>query len=110
MNAGYDVRPLLRAVAVPVLVLHHAHDPVYPPEHGRYVAAHLPDARYVELPGNCHVPLSAAGAAERRRVAAEVADFLGDLGTGAGQTTARTASTSDSARSSTPSTPRRFVT
>jgi 3-oxoadipate enol-lactonase len=36
------------------LVLHGAEDRVVPPENGRMLAARLPHAEYVELPGHGH--------------------------------------------------------
>jgi len=36
---------------VPTLVLHHADDQVVLPAGGRYIADHIPGAKYVELPG-----------------------------------------------------------
>ena len=49
--AELDVRALLPTVRVPTLVVHHADDPFVPPELGKYVADHIPGAKYVELPG-----------------------------------------------------------
>jgi class 3 adenylate cyclase len=49
--AESDVRSLLPAVRVPTLILHHADDVIIPPAHGRYLADHIPGAKYVELPG-----------------------------------------------------------
>ena len=46
-----DVRALLPTVRVPTLVLHHTDDPVIPPEWGKYIADHIPGAKYVQLPG-----------------------------------------------------------
>ena len=46
-----DVRALLPTVRVPTLVVHHADDPLIPPEWGKYVADHISGAKYVELPG-----------------------------------------------------------
>ena len=46
-----DMRAVLPTVRVPTLVVHHADDPVIPPMLGRYVAEHIPGAKYVELPG-----------------------------------------------------------
>src|ERR1700739_3787469 len=46
-----DVRALLPTVRVPTLVVHHADDPLLPPEWGKYVADHISGAKYVELPG-----------------------------------------------------------
>ncbi len=49
--AEMDVRALLPAIRVPTLVVHHTDDPVVPPEWGKYVADHIPGAKYVEFPG-----------------------------------------------------------
>ena len=38
-------------IQVPTLVIHRAGATGFPVEHGRYLAAHIPGARYVELPG-----------------------------------------------------------
>jgi class 3 adenylate cyclase/pimeloyl-ACP methyl ester carboxylesterase len=46
-----DVRALLPAIRVPTLVVQHTDDPVIPPAMGKYVADHIPGAKYVELPG-----------------------------------------------------------
>ena len=46
-----DVRAVLPTVRVPTLVVQHADDPLIPPEWGKYVADHIPGAKYVELPG-----------------------------------------------------------
>ena len=46
-----DVRTVLPTIRVPTLVVQHADDPFIPPEWGKYVADHIPDAKYVELPG-----------------------------------------------------------
>ncbi len=47
-----DVRDSLPRVRVPVLVIQRRDDRITPPCHGRYLAAHLPDARYFEQPGD----------------------------------------------------------
>ena len=46
-----DVRAVLPSVRVPTLVLQHADDALIVPAMGKYVADHIPDAKYVELPG-----------------------------------------------------------
>jgi class 3 adenylate cyclase len=46
-----DVRALLPTVRVPTLILQHADDVFCPPAQGKYLADHIPDAKYVELPG-----------------------------------------------------------
>ena len=45
-----DVRAVLPTIRVPTLVVQHADDPFIPPG-GKYVADHIPGAKYVELPG-----------------------------------------------------------
>jgi class 3 adenylate cyclase len=46
-----DVRDVLPAIRVPTLVVHHTDDPLVPTAAGKYVADHIPGAKYVELPG-----------------------------------------------------------
>ena len=46
-----DVRAVLPTIRVPTLVVHHSDDTLIVPAMGRYVADHIPDAKYVELPG-----------------------------------------------------------
>ncbi|MGH7924528.1 MAG: alpha/beta fold hydrolase, partial [Candidatus Binatus sp.] len=57
MQANYeiDVRRILSAIRVPTLILHRQGDALVPIEAGRYLADHIPGARYVELPGNDHL-------------------------------------------------------
>jgi len=49
-----DVRQVLPAVRVPALVLHRTGDQTIRVGAGRYLAEHLPQARYIELPGDDH--------------------------------------------------------
>ncbi len=46
-----DVRAVLPTVRVPTLVLQHSDAVIVPPAKGKYIAEHIPDAKYVELPG-----------------------------------------------------------
>ena len=46
-----DVRDILPAIRVPTLVIHRADAREFRVEHGRYLAEHIPGAKYVELPG-----------------------------------------------------------
>jgi pimeloyl-ACP methyl ester carboxylesterase len=55
MNSGIDVRPVLSAVHVPTLVIHRANDTFINADAGRYIAQHIPGAKYVELPGEDHI-------------------------------------------------------
>jgi DNA-binding SARP family transcriptional activator/pimeloyl-ACP methyl ester carboxylesterase len=52
MIRAIDVRTVLPAISVPVLVIQRRDDRITPPCHGRYLADHLPDARYFEQPGD----------------------------------------------------------
>jgi pimeloyl-ACP methyl ester carboxylesterase len=51
-----DVRDVLPAVRVPTLVVHRAGNRWLTTQHGHYLAEHIPGARYVEVPGDDHVP------------------------------------------------------
>jgi class 3 adenylate cyclase len=50
-----DIRATLPAINVPTLVLHRTDDRIVTVEHARYMAEHIPDARYVELPRADHL-------------------------------------------------------
>jgi class 3 adenylate cyclase len=51
-----DVRDVLPTLRVPTLVLHRRGDRVVNRRAGKWMADQIPDARYVELPGNDHMP------------------------------------------------------
>jgi class 3 adenylate cyclase len=50
-----DVRPVLKSISVPTLVIHATDDPI-PVRGGRYLADHIPGARMVEVDGHDHAP------------------------------------------------------
>ncbi|MBV8953563.1 MAG: adenylate/guanylate cyclase domain-containing protein [Solirubrobacterales bacterium] len=52
MTAQVDVRAVLPTIQVPTLVLHRTGDRFADIRHSRYLQAHIPGARLVELPGN----------------------------------------------------------
>jgi pimeloyl-ACP methyl ester carboxylesterase/DNA-binding winged helix-turn-helix (wHTH) protein/class 3 adenylate cyclase len=56
MNAEIDVRHILPTIRVPTLVLHRTGDRCLLVHEGRYVASLIPDAKFVELPGDDHLP------------------------------------------------------
>jgi class 3 adenylate cyclase/pimeloyl-ACP methyl ester carboxylesterase len=60
-----DVSELLSKVSVPTLVMHKRDDQVQPFEAGRELAAGIPGARFVALPGQNHMPLSQDPETER---------------------------------------------
>jgi pimeloyl-ACP methyl ester carboxylesterase len=55
MNSFVDVRPILPILRVPTLVLQANGDQDVRVEEGRYLAAHIPGARYFELPSGDHL-------------------------------------------------------
>ena len=66
-----DIRPVLPTIHVPTLVIHFA-DSVIPGQGGRYLAEHIPGARFVEIEGLDHLPLIS----DMTSVAEEVERFL----------------------------------
>jgi class 3 adenylate cyclase len=56
MNSAIDIRAVLPSVSVPTLVLHRAGDRDSRTEESRYIAEHIPGARFVELTGDDHLP------------------------------------------------------
>jgi class 3 adenylate cyclase len=71
MISEIDTRHILPAIRVPTLVLHRVGDPVVTVEAGRYVAAHVPGAKYVELPGTDHALTDISD-----RILNEIEEFL----------------------------------
>jgi class 3 adenylate cyclase/DNA-binding CsgD family transcriptional regulator len=68
-----DVRPLLSHIRVPTLILHHRDNIVTRAGHGRYLAEHIPEARYRELPGADDL----YWVGDNETMLAEIEDFLG---------------------------------
>lgn len=56
MRANYemDVRHILPTITVPTLVMHRTADALVPVAAGRYLAEHIPGAKYLEIPGTDH--------------------------------------------------------
>lgn len=73
LDAGIDVRPVLSVVSAKTLILHRKEDRAVPVDHSRYLAKNIPDARFVELPGENHDPVNAAEVDEE---VSEIEDFL----------------------------------
>ena len=51
-----DIRQVLPTIRVPSLVIHRSGDVGQPVEDGRYLGEHIPNAKYIELPGIDHLP------------------------------------------------------
>ena len=56
MNTETDIRHVLPLVRVPTLVLHRTGDQCLKIEEARYIAARIPGARLIEMPGEDHLP------------------------------------------------------
>ena len=56
MNAQIDIRDVLPSIRVPTVVIHRTGDRCLRVEEGRYLAARIPGAQFVELPGDDHLP------------------------------------------------------
>lgn len=56
MNSQIDVRPILKTIQVPTLIVHRSGDKCLRVEEGKYLAENIPGAQFVELPGTDHLP------------------------------------------------------
>jgi class 3 adenylate cyclase len=72
-SSNRDIREILPVVRTPTLILHRLGDQIEPIEGARYVAARMPNARLVELPGDDGIPWLG----DTDRLLREVAAFLG---------------------------------
>ncbi|MBD0372270.1 MAG: alpha/beta fold hydrolase [Pyrinomonadaceae bacterium] len=72
MNAEIDVRHVLPSIHVPTLVIHRKEDQCLKVEEGRYVAERISGAKYVELPGQDHLPF----VGDQDAILDEVEEFL----------------------------------
>jgi class 3 adenylate cyclase len=68
-----DIRSILPSIRVPTLVVHRAGNRHHRVAFGRYLADHIPDAKYVELPGADSFPFHAG---DFTPVLDEVEEFL----------------------------------
>jgi pimeloyl-ACP methyl ester carboxylesterase len=66
-----DVRPILPTISAPTLVIH-AREDLVPVQFGRYLADHIPGARYLEVDGADHVPWFA----DPDRITTAIEEFL----------------------------------
>src|SRR5262245_19960638 len=80
MNTQIDVRHVLPTIGVPTLVLHRSGDLDVNIEEGRWLASQIPDARFVELPGDDHMPW----AGDQDSLLDEVQEFLTGIRTSHG--------------------------
>ncbi len=67
-----DVRPILPTITAPTLVIHAREDHAVPVQSGRYLADHIPGARYLEVEGVDHAPFLT----EPDRILTGIEEFL----------------------------------
>jgi len=72
MNGEIDVRHVLPVIRVPTRILHRAGDRAISPAGATYAAERIPGARYVELPGDDHLPFTG----DQDALLDEVEEFL----------------------------------
>jgi pimeloyl-ACP methyl ester carboxylesterase len=72
MNAQIDVRHVLPAIRVPCLIMHRTGDRAFPVEGARYMAERIAGAKYVEFPGQDHLPW----VGEQDSIVDEIEEFL----------------------------------
>ena len=72
MNAEIDVRNVLPSIRVPSLVIHRTDDQCLKVEEGRFVAQRIPGAKFVEFPGDDHLPF----VGDQDAILDEVEEFL----------------------------------
>ena len=73
MNSQIDISDIVSTIRVPTLVIHRKDDVTINVEGGRYLAEHIPGARYIELPGKDHLPWFGDNAME---IADAIQEFL----------------------------------
>jgi pimeloyl-ACP methyl ester carboxylesterase len=73
MNSQIDISNIVPTIRVPTLVVHRTQDVTINVEGGRYLAKHIPGARYLELPGSDHPPMAGDNADE---IADAIQEFL----------------------------------
>jgi class 3 adenylate cyclase len=56
MNTAIDIRAVLPTISVPTMVIHRTGDLDSNVEEGRWIAEQIPGAKFVELPGQDHLP------------------------------------------------------
>jgi len=78
LNTLIDVRAILPTIGVPTLVLHRTGDRWVNVAEGRYLAERIPGARFVELPGDDHIPFWG----EQDKSVGEIQEFVTGARTG----------------------------
>jgi len=77
MNVEIDTRALLPSIHVPTLIVHREGDLNVDVQNARYAAEHIAGARYVELPGDDHLPW----VGDSEAIVGEIEGFLTEIWT-----------------------------
>jgi class 3 adenylate cyclase len=77
MLGQFDVRDVLSSIRAPTLILHRAETHWNRVEHGRYLAEHIPGAKYVEVPGVDHFSFTGDAEPILREIETFVAGIAG---------------------------------
>ena len=72
MNAQIDIRPVLPAIRVPALIMHRSGDLTVPVGAGRFLAEHIPGAKFIEYPGEDHLPWTS----DCEQILGDIEEFL----------------------------------
>lgn len=72
MNSQIDITDVLPTIQVPTLVIHRTDDVTIEVQAGRNLAEHIPNAKYVELPGADHLPW----VGDTERITQEIEEFI----------------------------------
>jgi len=75
MNSEVDVRDVLPTIHVPTLVVHRTGDRSVLVAQGRHLAQHIPGSRFIELPGDDHLPFIG----DQDSILEAIQRFIGEL-------------------------------
>jgi pimeloyl-ACP methyl ester carboxylesterase len=75
MNIDTDTREIVKSIRVPTLVMHRVGDRNVDVKNARYAAEYIAGARYVELPGDDHLPW----VGDSNRIVEELRAFLTEI-------------------------------
>src|SRR5262249_10168123 len=71
MTIEMDIRDILANIQAPTLIIHRTNHPAIPVESARYLADHIPDARF-ELPGTDALPYTPTGGDDVRGIVVHI--------------------------------------
>jgi class 3 adenylate cyclase len=72
MNGEIDIRHVIPAIRVPSLIMHRSGDKTVSLQAGRFLAENIPGAKYIEYPGEDHLPWTS----EFEDVVGDIEEFL----------------------------------